>query len=375
MPIRVFASSTETVSGELASKAKSAILIEASTGKVLYEKNSHEKLAPASMTKMMSMLLILEHIESGALSWDDMVTASENASSMGGSQILLETGEQMSVRDLFKGVAIGSGNDAVVALAEAVSGTVDTFVEEMNAKAKELGLNDTLFQNPHGLDSENHYSSAYDMAMIAMELVKHEEVLEFTSTYEDYLRKGTDREFWLVNTNRLVKFNPIVDGLKTGYTTGAGYCLTATGLKNDMRLIATVMGEETITDRSNEVTSLLDYGYANYKVDKLIDSNTVIDTVSLDLASQNLNIVAKEDLSRLSKKTDKLGEITYQLNMSSIKLPLKKGDTVGNVDIYLDGKKVETVDVTVLEDTSKVSFGNLFMRYLKDIMQGKMIVS
>jgi D-alanyl-D-alanine carboxypeptidase (penicillin-binding protein 5/6) len=200
-------------------------------------------------------------------------------------------------------------------------------------------------------------------------------VLEFTSTYEDYLRKGTDREFWLVNTNRLVKFNPIVDGLKTGYTTGAGYCLTATGLKNDMRLIATVMGEETITDRSNEVTSLLDYGYANYKVDKLIDSNTVIDTVSLDLASQNLNIVAKEDLSRLSKKTDKLGEITYQLNMSSIKLPLKKGDTVGNVDIYLDGKKVETVDVTVLEDTSKVSFGNLFMRYLKDIMQGKMIVS
>jgi D-alanyl-D-alanine carboxypeptidase (penicillin-binding protein 5/6) len=221
-PTFVLASSTEEVSEEvseevttsnvdLASKAKSAILIEASTGEILYEKNSHEKLAPASMTKMMSMLIILEHIESGALKWDDMVTVSENASSMGGSQILLETGEQMSVEDLFKGVAVGSGNDAVVALAEAVSGTVDAFVEEMNQKVKELGLTDTVFKNPHGLDEANHYSSAYDMVMIGRELVKHEKVLEFTSIYEDYLRKGTDREFWLVNTNKVVTNKNIND--------------------------------------------------------------------------------------------------------------------------------------------------------------------
>ena len=203
-PFSVLASSTEMVDADLTPKAKSSILIEASTGKVLYEKNSHEKLAPASMTKIMSMLIIIEHIESGALKWDDLVTVSENASSMGGSQILLETGEQMSVEDLFKGVAVGSGNDAVVALAEAVSGSVDSFVELMNNKVKELGLNDTMFQNPHGLDQENHYSSAYDMVMIGRELVKHEKVLSFTSIYEDYLRKGTKREFWLVNTNKVV---------------------------------------------------------------------------------------------------------------------------------------------------------------------------
>ena len=188
----------------LAQNAKSAILIDASTGQILFEKNSHEKLAPASMTKIMSMLVIVESIEKGIIHWDDMVTASSNASGMGGSQILLETGEQMKVEDMFKGVAVASGNDAVVALAEAVAGTTDEFVKMMNDKVKELGLKDTNFKNPHGLDDANHYSSAYDMAMIARELVKHEKVLTFTSIYEDYLRKGTSKEFWLVNTNKVV---------------------------------------------------------------------------------------------------------------------------------------------------------------------------
>ena len=197
----VMASETLRVDGEaiestLANHAKSAILLEAKTGKILYEKNSHEKLAPASMTKIMSMLLIIEAIEDGHLSWNEMITVSERAASMGGSQILLEVGEQMSVSDLFKGVAVASGNDAVVALAEAVAGTVEDFVVMMNNKAKELGLTDTNFKNPHGLDDANHYSTAYDMAFIARELVKHEKVLEFTGIYEDYLRKGTDREFW-----------------------------------------------------------------------------------------------------------------------------------------------------------------------------------
>lgn len=189
---------------DLAPNAKSAILLEASTGKIIYEKNSHEKLAPASMTKMMSMLLIMESIEKGILSWDQMITVSVNASGMGGSQILLETGEQMSVDDLFKGIAVASGNDAVVALAEAIAGTEEEFVKMMNERAKELGLNDTSFKNPHGLDTANHYSSAYDMAMIGKELVKHEKVLQYSSIYEDYLRKGTDKEIWLVNTNKVV---------------------------------------------------------------------------------------------------------------------------------------------------------------------------
>lgn len=188
----------------LAENAKSAIIIEPTTGQILFEKNSHEKLHPASMTKMMSMLLILEAIDQKTLAWDEMVTVSENASSMGGSQILLETGEKMSVYDLFKGIAVASGNDAVVALAERVAGSKDEFVKKMNQRANELGLKDTHFKNPHGLDDANHYSSAYDMAMIAKELSKHEKIFEFTSIYEDYLRKGTDREIWLVNTNKVV---------------------------------------------------------------------------------------------------------------------------------------------------------------------------
>ena len=374
-PTIILASDTQIVSKEvsveLAPKAKSAILIEESTGKILYEKNSHEKLAPASMTKIMSMLIIIEHIENGSLKWDEMITVSENASSMGGSQILLETGEQMSVNDLFKGVAVGSGNDAVVALAEAVAGTEEAFVDMMNNKVKELGLKDTMFKNPHGLDEANHYSSAYDMVMIGRELVKHDKVLEFTSIYEDYLRKGTDREFWLVNTNRMVKFNPIVDGLKTGFTSGAGYCLTATAKKNNMRLLATVMGEETTETRSSEITSLLDYGYANYKLDTVVSKNTVIDTIDVNKAKiEKVDIVPIKDVTILNKKTDKIGEITYSINLSDFNIPLRKGDIIGKLEVKEDGKTIEKVDITISENLEQINFFGLFNRYIRDILKG-----
>ena len=191
----------------LAPNAKSAILIEESTGKILYEFNSHEKQAPASMTKMMSLLLIMEAIEKNVITWNQMITVSQNASSMGGSQILLETGEEMSVDDLVKGIAIASGNDAVVALAEAIAGTEENFVKMMNDKLNELGLKDTNFKNCHGLDEEGHYSSAYDMAFIGRELVKHKKILEYSSIYETYLREGTDKKIWLVNTNKVVYKN------------------------------------------------------------------------------------------------------------------------------------------------------------------------
>ena len=191
----------------LAENSKSAILLEPTTGEIIYEKNSHEKLPPASMTKIMSMLLIMESIESGIIKWNDTITVSSNASSMGGSQILLETGEKMSVEDLFKGVAIASGNDAVVALSEAIAGTEEMFVKMMNDKVKELGLKNTNFKNPHGLDTVNHYSTAYDMAMIAKELLKHEKVLEYTSVYETYLRENLPTKIWLVNTNKVVYKN------------------------------------------------------------------------------------------------------------------------------------------------------------------------
>lgn len=356
---------------EVASEAKSAILIEASTGKVIYEKNSHEKLPPASMTKIASMLVIVEAIEKGVIKWDDMVTASENASNMGGSQILLETGEKMSVSDLFKGVAVASGNDAVVALSEAVAGSVDEFVKLMNNKVKELGLKDTNFKNPHGLDTADHYSSAYDMAYLARELVKHEKVLKYTSIYEDYLRKGTNREFWLVNTNKLVRFNEFVDGLKTGYTKEAGYCLTATAYKNNMRLIATVMGEETSTKRNSEVQSMLDYGYAKVKTDRVVTKKDVVTKIKLDKAEkEEVDIIPKEDVNIVSKKGDKIGDISYKLNMKKVKLPIKKGKKVGTLDIYENNKKVSEVELIIDENIKKASLLTLYKRYLKDIISG-----
>ena len=202
-PMLVFALN-DPATDNLATNAKSALIMEASTGKIVFEKNIHERYAPASMTKMMSLLLIMENIEEGKLSWDEEITTSAHASSMGGSQIFLQVGEKMSVRDLIRGIAIASGNDATVALAEKIGGTEEGVVKMMNDKAKALGLKNTNFKNAVGLDEENHYSSAYDMAVIASNLVKHEKILEYTGTYEGYLREGTDRKFWLVNTNKPV---------------------------------------------------------------------------------------------------------------------------------------------------------------------------
>lgn len=355
----------------LAENAASAILIDASTGQILFEKNAHEKLAPASMTKIMSMLIIVESIEKGIINWDDMVTASANASGMGGSQILLETGEQMKVEDMFKGIAVASGNDAVVALAEAIAGTTDEFVKMMNDKVKELGLTDTNFKNPHGLDDANHYSSAYDMAMIAKELVKHEKVLEFTSIYEDYLRKGTSKEFWLVNTNKLVRFYNGVDGLKTGYTTEAGYCLTATAKKNDMRLISVVMGESSNGLRNTETQSMLDYGFAQYKSTELVKKGDAVTEVEVEKAKkQKVTIVTKDNASILSKKTEKLGEITYETKLDKIKAPVKSGDKIGTLKVKEDGKVIKEVDLTVKEDVEEANILELYLRYLSDMIVG-----
>lgn len=355
----------------LANKAKSAILIEQSTGKVIYEKNAHEKLAPASMTKIASMLVIMEAIEKGTIHWNDMITVSENASKMGGSQILLETGEQMSVHDLFKGIAVASGNDAVVALAEAVAGSEEEFVKMMNKKVKDLNLKDTHFKNPHGLDTADHYSSAYDMAYLGRELVRHKKVLEFTSIYEDYLRKGTEREFWLVNTNKLVRFNPIVDGLKTGYTKEAGYCLTATAYKNDMRLIATVMGEEKATERNSEVSALLDYGYAKLKAEKILTTDSVVAKTKFEKAEEEtVEIVPIKDVSVVREKSKKIGKITYELNLDNKKVPIKKGEKVGILLIFENGEKIDEVEVTIKNDLTKAKLSTLYVRYLKQMISG-----
>ena len=358
----------------LAENAKSAILLEASTGEIIFEKNSHEKLHPASMTKMMSMLLILENIEKGVINWDDIVTVSSNASSMGGSQILLETNEQMSVSDLFKGIAVASGNDAVVAMAEKIAGTEALFVDMMNKRAGELGLTDTNFKNCHGLDDANHYSSASDMAKIAMELVKHEKLFEYTSIYEDYLREGTDRKFWLVNTNKLVRFYSGADVLKTGYTGEAGFCLTATAKRNGMRIIAVVMGEPDSKTRTSDVSSMLDYAFAQYETETFLSTESILDTININKGKKEyVNIVPKENVTILNKKTDNKKNATYNLEMYDMKLPLKKGDTVGKLSVYVDDNLYRDIDVTVSDDIEKADILTLYGRYLKKIFTGDIV--
>ena len=358
---------------DLAPNAKSAIMIEASTGEILFQKNKDEKLAPASMTKMMSMLLIMEEIENGNLKWDEMITASEKASSMGGSQIFLKVGEKMTVEDLLKGVAIASGNDAVVALAERVSGSEEQFVKRMNTRAKDLGLKNTNFINATGLTADNHYSSAYDMSLIAKELVKHEKILEFTSTYEDYLRKDTKSPFWLVNTNRLVRFKEGVDGLKTGFTDEAGYCLTATMKKDNMRLITVVMKEENTSKRSADTTKMLDYGFNIYMVQTILDEKTTIEKKKVELGKTlTTEIVPKENITILNKKSDDQKNITYKTNINKIIAPVKKGDKVGTIDIIEDNTIISTIDATVKEDITKANILTIYLRNLKEIISGNL---
>lgn len=360
---------------DLAPNGKSAIMIEASTGEILFQKNKDERLAPASMTKMMSMLLIMEEIEKGNLKWDEMVTASEKASSMGGSQIFLEVGEKMSVTDMLKGISIASGNDATVAMAERISGSEDAFVKKMNEKAKELGLTNTNFVNATGLPADNHYSSANDMSIIAKELVKHEKILEFTSTYEDYLRKDSKSPFWLVNTNRLVRFYSGVDGLKTGFTDEAGYCLTSTAKRENMRLITVVMNEPDSSKRSSDTSKMLDYGFNMYMVRNIIDDTTTITKKTVELGKKlEVEIIANDKITVLSKKNEEIRNITYEANIDKIVAPVKKGDIVGTINIIEDNKIIGTVEATVKEDIDKASIFTIFYRNLKNTFKGNILL-
>ena len=364
IPIRVYGEELN-----LAENAKSAILIEASTGEVMYQKNANERLAPASMTKIMSLILIMENIENGNLKWNDIVVVSKNASSMGGSQIFLETNEMMTVEDLVKGICIASGNDATVALAEKIAGTEKAFVKLMNDKAKSLGLRNTNFVNATGLDAEGHYSSAYDMSIMARELVRHEKILEFSSIYEDYLRKNTAKKFWLVNTNRLVKFYSYIDGLKTGYTGNAGYCLTATGMKNDMRLISVVMGEGNTDNRTTDTLAMLDYGFNMYSIDKVVNKDKSLGNVRVNLGDiENVDIMLEEDITILNNNQKGKKNITYEINTNNINAPVKKGDVVGKLDVYEEGRYLYSRDITVMNNIGKANIFKVFVRNLRDIM-------
>lgn len=355
----------------LSPKARSAILIEANTGEVLYEYNADEKLAPASMTKMMSLLLIMEALDNNVIKYTDMVTVSDNASSMGGSQILLETGENMSVDDLLKGITVASGNDAVVTLAEKIGGTEENFVKMMNDRAKKLGLKNTNFKNCHGLDDKDHYSSARDMSIIAKELVKHQKILDYSSIYETYLRKGTKKEIWLVNTNKLVRFKQGVDGLKTGYTKNSGYCLTATMKQGDMRVIAVAMGEPDSGTRNNEISGMLDYAFAQYSIDTIYKKDEVVDNIKLDKSNiDNVDVVPLEDIKILYKKIDGKKDIKYDIKYNKIGAKINKGDVIGYMIIKDGDNEIKRVDVTVNKNVNKSSYLDLLSRNIRNIMTG-----
>lgn len=359
-----FAKESAKKPSELADDAKSAVLIERDTGKVMYDKNSREKLPPASMTKVMTMLLIMEALDEGKIKMKDKVRTSEYAASMGGSQIFLEPGEEMTVEDMLKGIAIGSGNDASVAMAEHIAGSEEEFVKRMNEKAAELGLKDTSFQNTTGLPEEGHYSTAYDMALMAKELLKYENITKFTGTYEDYLRENTDKKFWLVNTNRLIKFYPGVDGVKTGFTNEAKYCLTASAKKGNMRVIAVVFGASTPKERNAQITKMLDFAFSQYETHPMYKRNEIISDLKVNKGrEQKINLVTSEPISLLTKKGENIESVKKEIKQKEdIQAPVKKGTELGTLVLRKDGKVLAESPLVAEKDMDKAGMWTMFKR-------------
>jgi len=361
-------------SEELAENSDSAILIEVETGQILYEKNADELLEPASMTKMMAMYLVLEAIEAGHLSWDQMLTVSEHAAGLGGAQIYLEPGEEMSVHDLFMSVAISSANDSITVLAEAVSGTEAEFVTLMNERAREFGMTNTDFVNPTGLPEEGGLSTARDMATLAQRLVvDFPQVVEFTAVYEDYVREDSDEPFWLVNTNKLVRYVEGLDGLKTGYTSEADYCLAATAKRGDMRVVAVVMGADRSDIRNREIAQLIEYAFARYELHPRIAAGEVVGTGENILADgRRFDVVTKDSVELLHEVGDHLGEESHELFIDAeLVFPLEPGDVVGRLVYYIDGEPHQEVELTVSESVEKTSFVSLWMHLLGQLFFGR----
>ncbi len=367
-----FVLAEESHESTLIPSASSGVLMEASTGEIVFSKDMYMEVPVASMTKMVAQILILEAIRDQTISWDDIVTVSQNAADMGGSQIYLSAGEKISIRDLMKGISMASANDATVMMAEVLGGSEKEFVNMMNRKVKELGLEHTHFVNSTGLDEEGHYSCSYDMAVIARELItKYPEILEFSSVYEDYLREDTENKFWLVNTNKLVRFYEGADGLKTGHTDAAKYCLAATAKKDDLRFIAIVLGEENSNIRNQETMNLLDYGFQNYNIKILKEKGEVIKKVSVDKASEDsIYIVPVEDVGVLEEKSKKNSKYTIDVKLNKIKLPVKKGDVVGKVIVKDDQKKIREVDVTTRSNVYRYQYLDLLLEEIKIILSG-----
>ena len=341
---------------------KSAVLMEAATGRILDEQNADAALPPASVTKVVTLLLAMEAIEKGIITLDQMLTASEHAASMGGTQVFLEVGEQMSVEDLLKSVIIASANDAAVVLAEAIAGSEESFVAMMNSRAAELGMNNTHFENTNGLDDTvtNHVTSARDIAIMSRELISHEKILQYSGIWMDTVRNGA---FGLTNTNRLVRFYRGATGLKTGSTSKAKFCISATAKRDGMHLIAVIMGAETRDVRNAEAAKLLDWGFANYSLYTYEASDP--GEIKL-LGSKEKFITSQADGIAILVPKGKASSVTVEAELpESISAPIAEGDTVGKLIFKLDGETVGELNVTSSESATRITFGELFFIMLQ----------
>ncbi len=348
-------------------KAKSVILMEPNTGKILYESNSDERLSPASITKIMSLLLVMEAIDRGDLQLETVIYASEHACSMGGSQIWLEPGEGMTVDELLKATVIASANDACVALGEAIAGSEEGFVALMNKRAKELGMTNTTFINCTGLDAEGHLTTAYDVGVMSCELIKHELIKNYSTVWMDTLRDGKSE---LVNTNKLVRFYEGTTGLKTGTTSQAKYCLSATAKRGGMELVAVVMAGESSADRFNGAKKLLDYGFANYSFTRLDADLEDSLTVNVKRGVKKQVKVSSYDTADVLLPKASNDEITRQTEWNeNIIAPIKKGDVLGYVNIYAGKEQIGRLKITANEDVKRLTFTVAFCHIMKNLFK------
>ena len=346
---------------ELPVQAKATLLMEKETGQVLFAQNEHEKLEPASVTKIMTLLLTMEAIERGELHYEDMVTVSANAASMGGSQVYLSEGEQITVEELLKAVCVSSGNDASVALAEHVSGVTELFVQQMNNRAKELGMVDTCFLNPTGLPAEGHVTSAYDIALMSRELILHHpDLRRFTTIWMDTIRGG---EFGLSNTNKLIRFYEGATGLKTGSTDAAGYCISATAERSGMELIAVVLGGETSQQRFEDAKTLLNYGFSTYALADVTPAERQIVPVKLGRAP---SVEAVLEAGKLLVGKGQAGSLSQTVTLrEDLVAPVEKGQTVGTLTVQCGDATLAELPLTAADTVERMTWGDLFVRLLR----------
>ncbi|BAH06201.1 D-alanyl-D-alanine carboxypeptidase family protein [Clostridium kluyveri] len=360
----------KSIKADLSINAKSALLMEPTSGKIIFEKNANEKLEPASVTKIMDMLLTMEALDSGKISLSDKVTVSENAKKMGGSSMLLDTGEVRSVEDLIKGIGIASGNDAAVAMAEYLGGTEEAFVQLMNKRAKELGMNNTQFKNCTGLSQEGHYTTAYDIALMSSELLKHPNILKYTGTYMETISEGRKSPIELVNHNKLVRFFKGCDGLKTGFTDSAKYCISATSVRDGARMLAVVMGSPTYKERNKEASMLMNYGFSKYTSINVLKKGDDIEKVNLNKGGDKFFMAKSSSDLKVTVEKGKENKITCRCVINKNKRQYKKGEKVGYCDVYIDGELKGKVDLHSDRDVKKPGILGNFKDNLKNIVNG-----